>query len=153
VVEPPLLSTCRDAMPTDRPAREVIDDHLERPRSGDFDRDARANYHPHVRLFIADGIHRGHDGLRHLADRLTRELPDATFEYTAVFVDGDVGFLEWTATCETAVVRDGADSYVVRDGLIVAQTIHYTVEPRRPSGDRSAAMVAPQGLHNPEAGR
>jgi hypothetical protein len=28
------------------------------------------------------------------------------------------------------VIRDGADSYVIRDGKIVAQTIHYTVEPR-----------------------
>jgi len=27
-------------------------------------------------------------------------------------------------------VRDGADSFVIEDGWIVAQTIHYTVEAR-----------------------
>jgi hypothetical protein len=140
-------------MTSARTAREVIDDHLERSRSADVDRDAHLNYHPDVRVFTAEGVHRGHDGLRYLADRLSRELPDATFEYTTVLVDGDVGFLEWTATSDTAVVRDGADSYVVRDGLIVAHTIHYTVEPRRPPSEQpDAATVAPRGLHNPEAG-
>ncbi|MBV8349923.1 MAG: nuclear transport factor 2 family protein, partial [Mycolicibacterium sp.] len=29
---------------------------------------------------------------------------------------------------EGARVRDGADSFVIEDGWIVAQTIHYTVE-------------------------
>ena len=35
---------------------------------------------------------------------------------------------EWTADGPTARVRDGADSFVIRDGRIVVQTIHYTVE-------------------------
>ena len=38
-------------------------------------------------------------------------------------------FLEWTASGPTARVRDGADSFVIRDGQIVVETIHYTVEP------------------------
>jgi hypothetical protein len=46
-----------------------------------------------------------------------------------VLVDGNVAFLEWTAEGEGAGVRDGVDTFVVRDGKIVAQTIHYTVEP------------------------
>lgn len=133
-----------------RSARDVIEDHLERSRSGSVDEDLARNYAPAVTCFIRDGIHRGHDGLRQLAQRLAEELPDATFEYTTVLVDGDVGFLEWTATSEQAEVRDGADSYVVQDGRIVAQTIHYTIELRRDGG--AAATVAPQGLHNPEAG-
>jgi hypothetical protein len=48
-------------------------------------------------------------------------------------VHGPVGFLKWTAESPTARITDGADSYVVRDGLIVAHTIHYTVEPLAPS--------------------
>jgi hypothetical protein len=35
----------------------------------------------------------------------------------------------WTAISEVGQVRDGADSFVIRDGHIVAQTIHYTIEP------------------------
>ncbi len=60
---------------------------------------------------------------------LERELPGGSFEYVTRLVDGDVGFLEWTARSAHARVCDSADSYVVRDGRIVAQTIHYTVEP------------------------
>lgn len=33
-----------------------------------------------------------------------------------------------TAEAEHSRVRDGADSFVIEDGWIVAQTIHYTVE-------------------------
>jgi hypothetical protein len=39
-----------------------------------------------------------------------------------------VAFLAWTAEVEHARVRDGADSFIIKDGWIVAQTIHYTVE-------------------------
>jgi hypothetical protein len=134
-----------------RSAREVIEDHLELFRSGSVEDDLERNYAPDVTCFIREGIHHGRDGLRQLAERLSSELPGATFEHTTVLVEGEVGFLEWTATSEHAQVRDGADSYVVRDGRIVAQTIHYTVEPRDPAGDAGAAVVAPRALHNPEA--
>jgi predicted RNA-binding protein with PIN domain len=115
-----------------RGAREVVEDHLELAKAGEVERDLERNYDPDVRIFIADGVHRGHDGARELAERLERELPSERFTYTTVLVEGDVGFLEWTGESESAEVRDGADSFVVRDGRIVAQTIHYTVVPRSP---------------------
>jgi hypothetical protein len=37
-------------------------------------------------------------------------------------------FLEWAYEDENVRVRDGADSYLIGNGKIVAQTIHYTVE-------------------------
>jgi hypothetical protein len=40
-----------------------------------------------------------------------------------------VCFLEWTARSDEAKIEDGADSFCIRDGRIVAQTIHYTVQP------------------------
>jgi hypothetical protein len=46
-----------------------------------------------------------------------------------VLVDGRFAFLEWTADSGHARVGDGAGSFVIEDGWIVAQTIHYTVEP------------------------
>lgn len=76
------------------------------------------------------GIFRGLDGVRELADLLFEELGDAPYEYVNVLVDGRVAFLEWASDGSRAQVRDGADSYVIEDGWIVAQTIHYTVEPK-----------------------
>ncbi len=37
--------------------------------------------------------------------------------------------LKWTGHSSAGSVRDGVDSYVIRDGRIVAQTIHYTLTP------------------------
>jgi hypothetical protein len=39
-----------------------------------------------------------------------------------------VAFLEWAYEDDKVRVRDGVDSYLIEDGKIVVQTIHYTVE-------------------------
>jgi hypothetical protein len=49
-------------------------------------------------------------------------------EYTYRAVEGRMAFLEWAYEDASVRVRDGADSYLIEDGKIVAQTIHYTVE-------------------------
>jgi hypothetical protein len=64
-----------------------------------------------------------------LAEMLGQELPEReAFQYTYTSVEGRMAFLEWAYEDATARVRDGADSYLIEDGKIVAQTIHYTVE-------------------------
>jgi hypothetical protein len=128
-------------MPTDEPAddgrrrspRQVVDAHLARAREGRVDDDLAENYAADVVVLGRFGTERGHDGVRRLADRLDRELPGATFSYDAVEVAGRVGFLAWSARADDGTeVRDGADSFLVEDGRIVAQTIHYAVV--RPGG-------------------
>lgn len=69
------------------------------------------------------------DGLRELAEFLRRELPESSFEYSTVLVEGEIAFLEWKGRSASAEVDDGADSYLIRDGKIIAQTIHYTFKP------------------------
>jgi hypothetical protein len=69
------------------------------------------------------------NGVQELARLLAEELPDAPYTYTNRLVEGRIAFLEWTAEADHARVRDGADSFVIENGWIVAQTIHYTVEP------------------------
>jgi hypothetical protein len=118
-----------------RSAEEVIGDHLSQSRHGSIDEDLRRNYSESVVLLTGHGTFRGHDGLRQLNDRLNRELPGARFDYRTLLVEGEVGFVEWTARTVDARVTDGADSYVVRGGRIAAQTIHYTVRRRE---DRAA---------------
>ena len=64
-----------------------------------------------------------------LAQMLGEELPEhEAFQYTYTSVEGRMAFLEWAYEDSAARVRDGADSYLIEDGKIVAQTIHYTVE-------------------------
>lgn len=112
-----------------RSAREVFEDHLRTGTEGTVEQDIDRNYASTVAILSADGVRHGHDGLRAQAEKLQSELPNCTFHYGTQLVEGEIAFPEWTAEADGARVRDGADSYLIRDGRIVAQTIHYTVEP------------------------
>lgn len=138
---------------THRSAEDVLDDHLRESQSGSVEDDLARNYAEDVVLLTGRGVYHGHDGLRELARMLREELPDATFDYRTRLVAGEIGFLEWTALSENARVHDGADSYLIRDGRIVAQTIHYTVQtedrdhPVRDEGtDRASAGASASAI-------
>jgi hypothetical protein len=111
----------------ERNARNVLDDHLEKARNGDIDEDLIRNYAEDVVFLGNYGVHYGHEGARYLADLLMRQLPEATFSYDLIQADGEFGFLKWSAEAANGrQVEDGADSFVIRDGKIVAQSIYYT---------------------------
>jgi hypothetical protein len=111
-----------------RTTREVLDDHLRRAKEGDLDGDVRANYGEDVILIDREKVRRGHDGVRDAAGQLAGELPDASYEYVMTAVEGEYAYLQWTATARGARVEHGTDTFVVRDGLIRAQTWYYRVE-------------------------
>ena len=118
-------------MPEDlraRSAKEVFDDHLRLAAEHRFDEDIARNVAPHCVILERRGIFHGRDGARELAQLLEEELPDAPYVYTNRLIADRVAFLEWTAEAAATHVRDGADSFLIEDGWIVAQTIHYTVE-------------------------
>ncbi|MFF5216512.1 nuclear transport factor 2 family protein [Micromonospora sp. NPDC000442] len=111
-----------------RSTEQVLRDHLSRRKDGDLEGDLRENYHPQVRLLSAEGVHHGHDGVRYLAGILRSYVKDGAYRYRQLLTDGDVGMLVWSGRCvaDDIALHDGVDSYVVRDGLLVAQTIHYS---------------------------
>jgi hypothetical protein len=91
--------------------------------------DIRRNVLEDIAILINRDTFRGHDGVRELARMLGEELPEhRSFEYTYRAVEGRVAFLEWAYEDASVRVRDGADSYLIEGGKILAQTIHYTVE-------------------------
>lgn len=124
-----------------RSAREVLDDHLNIANTWEnapFDKlleeDIRRNVSEDIVILINRGTFRGHEGVRHLAQMLAEELPEhKAFRYTYVATEGKVGLLEWQYEDSTIRVRDGVDSYLIEDGKIVAQTIHYTLESDPPA--------------------
>jgi hypothetical protein len=119
-----------------RSAREVLDDHLnlandwvDMPLDQMLDEDLRRNVSEDIVVLINRGTFRGYHGVRQLAQMLSEELPEhESFEYTYVAAEGKMALLEWTYKDSTVRVRDGVDSYLIEDGKIVAQTIHYTLE-------------------------
>jgi SnoaL-like domain len=128
-----------------RSTRDVLEDHLRLRRrgAGKVEEDITRNYAEDVVLLTGFGVFRGHDGVRRSAQILHEQLPCARYQYLTRLVDGEMAFLEWAARCPTARVEDGADSYLIRDGRIVAQTIHYTVrrlqQPEGPERRRASS--------------
>lgn len=112
-----------------RSTREVLEDHLQLRRARRLEDDIARNYDPDVVLLSLTAARRGLDGVREMAAELQRDCAGNEYRYDEVVLNGDVGMLVWSATCPGGQIRDGTDSYLVRDGRIAVQTIHYHVRP------------------------
>ncbi len=110
-----------------RSVETVLSDHLALRKHKALEEDIERNYAAEVVLLTHEGTLHGHEGVRESGRLLHRQLPDGEYEYHNLLIEGEVGFLEWTGRGRGTDVCDGADSYLVRDGKIVAQTIHYVV--------------------------
>lgn len=110
-----------------RTAKEVLEDHLKLSKHGTVDEDVQRNYSKNVVMLTSFGTYKGHEGMKELAKLLRKQVPNMTFEYKDLQIKGNIGFLEWSANSKNSWIKNGADSYVFKDGLIVAQSIHYNV--------------------------
>ena len=110
-----------------RTPQEVLDDHLRLAADGDLDGDLERNCAGDIVVLTARGVFEGHDGVRELAHQLMEEVPSGEWRYLQRLVAGRMAFLEWTVEAGPFRVPDGADSYLIENGRIQAQTIHYTV--------------------------
>ncbi|HEU5121682.1 MAG TPA: nuclear transport factor 2 family protein [Candidatus Saccharimonadales bacterium] len=110
-----------------RTTTEVFEDHLAKRLDNDIEGDIKTNYSPKVIFLTGTGAFHGHEGVRKSAGELAEYLGDAKFEYRHTLVDDDYAFLEWTATSSNKDVLDGADGFVIKNGKIIMQTIHYSV--------------------------
>lgn len=110
-----------------RDTRVVLEDHLAKRDGDDLEGDLRDNYSRDVVGISLTGIRRGWDGIREQARELEDLMPDGNFRYQELVVADEYGMLVWDGDSPGGTVREGCDSFVVRDGRIVAQTVHYHV--------------------------
>jgi hypothetical protein len=114
-----------------RSTEEVFKDHLALRLEGDVEKDIERNYSTDVVSITNHGIFHGHDGIRECSRHLREALPEAKFRYTRQVVCGEIAFLEWTGKgSDGRIVDEGVDTFIIRDGRIVAKTVHYTVDKR-----------------------
>ncbi|HEY0126228.1 MAG TPA: nuclear transport factor 2 family protein, partial [Blastococcus sp.] len=108
-----------------RSTQEVYEDHLRLAAEGDLEGDLARNVAEDVVMLTGRGVFRGHEGVRELARQLMAEIPSGRWTYVTRLFEGPMAFLEWTVDEGPFRIRDGADSYLVEDGKIRMQTIHY----------------------------
>jgi hypothetical protein len=108
-----------------RSTSEVFEDHLRLRMEGDLEADLRRNYWEDVTLLTVNSNGEGHDMLRMSAERLAEQLPNGRYEFLKKQVRGPYALLIWRARSDGVRAVDGADSFLIEDGKIRMQTIHY----------------------------
>jgi ketosteroid isomerase-like protein len=103
--------------------KDVLDHHLKCFGEGDL-KGILSDYAPDAVLFTPDGPLRGVDAIRPLFQAMFAEFakPGAAFSMKQQFVEGDYAYILWTAETADNVYEVGTDTFVVRDGKIVAQS-------------------------------
>lgn len=110
-----------------RSPREVFQHHAE--ALGAEDIDAIVSDYADDAIFVTpEGVLRGKDGVRQGFEKLTSDVPGASWELPTLVYEDDILLLEWKATSAHSKVEDGIDTFVFRDGLIRVQTVRYTLQ-------------------------
>ena len=103
--------------------KDVLDHHIKCFGEGDF-KGILSDYAPDAVLFTPDGPLKGTDAIRPLFQAMLAEFgkPGTAFSMKHRSVEGDYAYVPWTAETADNVCELGADTLVVRDGKIVAQS-------------------------------
>ena len=111
--------------------KDVLDHHLKCFGEGDL-KGILADYAPGAVLFTPDGPLTGVDAIKPLFQAIFAEFgkPGASFSMKQQFVEGDYAYILWTAETADNVYEVGTDTFVVRDGMIVAQSFAGKITPK-----------------------
>ena len=111
--------------------KDVLDHHLKCFGRGDLE-GILSDYAPGAVLFTSDGPLTGADAIRPLFQGMIAEFgkPGAAFNMKQQFVEGDYAYILWAAETADNVYELGTDTFVVRDGKIVAQSFTGKITPK-----------------------
>jgi ketosteroid isomerase-like protein len=106
--------------------QDVLDHHLKCFGSGDLP-GILSDYTPSSVLFGPGGPLIGPDAIRPVFQAMFAAFakPGAIFNLTHQSVHGDFAYILWNATTADQVIELGTDTFVVRNGKIVAQSFAY----------------------------
>ena len=111
--------------------KDVLDNHLKCFGEGDLT-GILSDYAPGAVLFTPDGPLKGVDAMRPLFQAMIAEFakPSAAFSMKQQSVEGEYAYILWTAETADNVYEMATDTFVVRDGKIVAQSFTGKITPK-----------------------
>ena len=111
--------------------KDVLDHHLKSFGEGSLD-GILSDYAPTAVLFTPEGPLKGLDAIRSLFQTMFAEFgkPGSAFTMKQLAVDSDYAYILWTAETADNVYEVGTDTFVVRDGKIVAQSFAGKITPK-----------------------
>jgi ketosteroid isomerase-like protein len=112
--------------------KDIIDHHLQAFNRRDL-KGVLSDYAPDAVFFTPQGPLRGPDAIKPIFQAMIAEFakPGAAFNMKQQFVEGDHAYILWTAETADNVYELGTDTFVVRDGKIVAQSFTGKITPKR----------------------
>lgn len=111
--------------------KDVVDRHLEFFGQGDL-QGILSDYASGAVLFTPDGSLRGVDAILPFFQAMIAEFgkPDSVFSLKQQSVEGDYAYILWIAETADNVYELGTDTFVVRNGQIVAQSFAGKITPK-----------------------
>ncbi len=114
---------------------EVLDRHLKSFAERYID-GVLADYSADAVLFAPAGPLKGPQAIRPLFENLIAEFekPGSSFNMQHRSIDGDHAYIVWSAETADNSYEFATDTFVVRNGKIVAQSFAAKIEPKRAAG-------------------
>jgi len=111
--------------------KDIINHHLKAFGERDL-QGVLADYAPSAVFFTPNGPLQGLTAIKPLFERMIAEFqkPGAAFRMKEQFVSGDYAYILWSAETADNVYELGTDTFVVRDGKIVAQSFTGKITPK-----------------------
>ncbi len=110
---------------------DVLDHHLEMFGAGDLD-GIMADYAADAVLITDTDTFEGREEIRAMYEELLPEFDDesVSFSLDEQTVADDVAFIAWHAETPDNVYEYATDTFVIRDGEIVTQTLGADITPK-----------------------
>jgi ketosteroid isomerase-like protein len=111
---------------------DVLDRHLKSFADGDLD-GVVADYSSDAVFFVPSGPLKGQDAIKPFFGALISEFskPGSSFTMQLRSIDGDHAYILWTAETADNSYEFATDTFVVRNGKIIAQSFAATIKPKR----------------------
>ena len=111
---------------------DVLDQHLKCFGENDLD-GVVADYSPDAVLSVPDRPLKGPDAIKPFFQAFFAEFakPGASFSMRQRYVEGDYAYILWSAETADNSYEAATDTFVVRDGKIVAQSFAAKITPKR----------------------
>jgi ketosteroid isomerase-like protein len=127
---------------------DVLDRHLKSFAEYDLD-GILADYSSDAVLFTPTGPLKGPNAIKPLFQLLVAEFakPGSSFTMKQRYIEGDHAYILWTAETADNWYEFATDTFVVRNGKIVAQSFTAKIKPkRRPRARIAAGLCATQKM-------
>jgi uncharacterized protein (TIGR02246 family) len=113
-------------------ARAILDHQIAAFSAGSAD-EVLKDFADDAILVTPDGVSKGHEAIHAAYSAMFAGLfKPGTYNFAldAAHVDGAIAYIAWRASCATAEIPMGTDTFVVRNGKIAAQTFAAKIDPK-----------------------